>query len=223
MLCACGSLEAYLTTTDGPIEHRCPQTPLVVHAEMAADAALACDGGTASLAFLSVTGTAPAPPIVIEIAARLPAGISDTAVAAYNTRTRRITVLRYDKFLRLGEWFKAPIERELYRSLFAHEVAHAAAVALAAPPGLGTAAHEYIAYVAMFATMPPALRKQVLARFDNAGFTHDLQISSMVYAFDPEQFGIDAWGHFSALRDRTGYLKRVLDGQALREPKGLAD
>lgn len=223
MSSACSGWAGSSGANDAPTEHRCPQAALTVIAEVAADATQACDGATAALAFLAMAGTTAAPPIVIEVAARLPAGVSATAIAAYSRRTGRITVLQYDRFLRLGEWFKVPIQRDLYRSLFAHEVAHAAAMALSGPAGLDTGAHEYIAYVAMFATMTPALRERVLARFDEPGFSYDQQINSMVYAFDPEQFGVDAWRHFAELRDRTAFLRRVLDGQALREPRPLGD
>ncbi len=220
---ACSGWREPMVATGAPAEHRCPLAALTVVAEADADAALACDGAAAGLAFLASAGPAAAPPIVIEVATRLPAEVSDTAIAAYNRRTGRITVLRYDRFLRLGVWFKVPIERELYRSLFAHEVAHAAAVALSGTSGLDTGAHEYVAYVAMFATMAPALRERVLARFDESGFTHDQQINSMVYAFDPEQFGVDAWRHYTGLRDRSAFLRRVLEGKALREPRPLGD
>lgn len=223
LLAGCAALPGPAAAAGEPAGHRCAQPALVVHAERRADAVLACEAAAASLGFLATMGAGPAPPIAIDIAARLPAGISASALAAYSKRTGRITVLRYDAFVRRGHWFKAPVDRELYRSVFAHEVAHAVAVALAGPDGLDTGAHEYIASVAMFATMSSSVRERVLDRYDRAGFSHDQQINSMVYAFDPEQFAVDAWRHFSLLDDAPAFLRRVLDGKALREPRALGD
>src|SRR5690606_11844739 len=72
-------------------------------------------------------------------------------------REGKILMLPYAEFRKIGAWFGVPTDRDLYRSLAAHEAAHALASAnfTVRPPSIQ--AHEYIAYVTMFSTMEPAL------------------------------------------------------------------
>lgn len=80
---------------------------------------------------------------------------------------------------------------------------------------LSLAAHKYLAYVTMFATLPAALRDPALAAMPGTGFDHPLQINTMVYAFDPQRFGADAFRHWRSQRDGAAFLRRVIAGEAI--------
>jgi hypothetical protein len=107
------------------------------------------------------------------------------------------------------------MEPALYRSLVAHEVAHAVAAANFEITNPAIQAHEYIAYVTMFATMAPTLRERLLARYPGGGYEDDGQMSSTILLFDPMRFGAQAYRHY--LESGSAYLHAVVAGRALVE------
>lgn len=181
------------------------------------DAATACEGARRALAFLARHGLTSDQAIEIELQPRLPPGLRESAVACFNRRTGRVTVLTYAAFLERGTWFGLPIDRELHRSAVAHEVAHGVVGCQPGAARLTLPAHEYMAYVAMFGTMEPPLRERVLANFAGAGFDDDAQINSLIYGLDPMRFGASAWQHFRRLPDGSAYFARILAGDILRD------
>ena len=92
--------------------------------------------------------------------------------------SHRVQLLKLVDFEAVGRWWGEPAGRALYRSAAAHEVAHAV-VACHADPALPVPAHEYVAYVVMFATMEPALRVRLLARYPGRGFGSVLEINTI--------------------------------------------
>ena len=209
--------------TPATVERRCDGADVRVQATDLEDVATACEGARRALAFLARYGLASDHVIEVELLAQLPAGLRESAVGCYNRQTHRMAVLTYAEFVKRGNWFGLPIDRALYRSVVAHEVAHAVVGCQPGAAKLPLPAHEYMAYVAMFGTMEPPMRERVLANFPGAGFEHDAQINSLVYGFDPMRFGASAWQHFSRLADGQAYLRRILAGQALRDEVTLAD
>ena len=203
--------------TAGPEEARCPGPPdISVRARAAADAQAACDGARRAIDFLVAAGLEPPPELTIDIVEQLPGELRGLAVGCYVRDTRRIVLLSYDAFEATGSWLRSPVDRELYRSAASHEMAHAVVGCNAASPELPVPAHEYVAYVAMFATMEPAVRQRVLARFGGTGFDSTLQINTVVYLVDPLQFAVDAWRHYLKRRDRAAWLRDVVAGHVVQ-------
>lgn len=193
----------------------CPSLPVRVVAAVADEATLACEGAGLAAAFLEQAGFGALQPVDIVLADRLPEAVRPGAVACYAQRDRRITVLHYARFEARGRWFGLKIEPALFRSVVAHEVAHAAAACAAGAQPLSLPAHEYIAYVAMLATMPAPLRERVLAALPGTGFDALSQINAMVYAIDPEKFGVEAYRHWRSLDEPWAFLRQVVGGQAI--------
>ena len=108
-----------------------------------------------------------------------------------------------------------PVDHELYRAVAAHEMAHAVVGCHASPPSLPVAAHEYVAYVALFATMEPRLRARLLARFSGTGFSSTLEINDMNHFANPNQFGVDAWRDYLRRQDRDAWLREVIAGRVV--------
>lgn len=147
----------------------------------------------------------------------LPPEASPSAAGCYLHAENRAVVLAYSAFTKYGTWFDVAIDRSLYRSLVAHEVAHSIAAANFSMPSAAIQAHEYLAYVTMFATMAPAQRERVLAQYPLAGFEDDEKMSAMIYLFDPMRFGVRAYRHFLERTNGREYLHSVLAGNALTE------
>ena len=145
----------------------------------------------------------------------MPADLRRDAVGCYAPRTHRLLVLELSGFLARERWFGIPASQQLYRSVVAHEVAHALVGCHLDGRRLVNAAHEYVAYVVMFATMEPATLSAVLAAMPGHGFTYDTEINDMRYTLDPMTFGLDAYRHWLRQADGMGFLRRVVDGQVV--------
>jgi hypothetical protein len=206
-----------------PAPQRCPGTAEVfVRDANADDVRTVCDGASRALAFLARAGLAAPPATDIRAVNRLPGELAGRAIGCYLRDTRTILLLDYGAFESFGEWFRTPVDRELYASAASHEMAHAVVGCHAWSRRLPTAAHEYVAYVVMFGTMAPGLRERVLAKFPGPGFTSTLQISDVGHLADPNRFGVDAWRHYLGRRDRDAWLRSVISGEVVQELPGEA-
>ncbi|MFM1988800.1 MAG: hypothetical protein RJA99_1757 [Pseudomonadota bacterium] len=200
----------------------CARLPRVtVHASSAQDAETACEGAGRALDFLARAGLDGPSETTIEIVPELPGDLAGRAFGCYVPETRRILLVDFDAFRAAGGWFGMPPSRELYRAVASHEVAHAVAGGHAAPRRLPAAAHEYVAYVTLFATMDPPLRAAILDRFPGSGFATVGQISDLNHVVAPNRFGVDAWRHYLKARDRDAWLRRVIAGEVV--PEGAPD
>lgn len=197
----------------------CPGLPVAVVTASAADAATACEGARDALGFLLPVGLQPPDrTIVVEIVEALPEGLRKEAVGCYAVGSRRVMVITPEPFLQRGTWFGVAVSRTLWRSVITHEVAHALVGCNVGARTISGAAHEYVAYVTMFATMDAATREKALAHLPGEGFDHPMQINGMIYAFDPMLFGAESYRHWLRQPDGAAFLRRVVDGSAIQEP-----
>jgi hypothetical protein len=196
-------------------ERRCDEGAVVVRSPSNADAATACDAASRAIAFLGSQGLQAPAEVAVEIAPKLPEIAGPSAVGCYLMREERVVVLTYAAFRQVGDWFGLPIDRELYASLIAHEVAHAVAACNFAAKHPPVEATEYIAYVAMLSTMQPELRSRVLGKFPGNGFEEEIEINAMVYMLDPMRFGAQAYRHYLKPGNGREFLRAVVEGRAL--------
>nr|WP_152206359.1 DUF6639 family protein [Marinobacter changyiensis] len=78
-------------------------------------------------------------------------------------------------------------------------------------PSLET--HEYIAYVVQLATLPVALRQQLLVLFGNPAFQNEREINRIFLQLDPEVFTVKAYRHFIAHPDSQAFFQRLLNSR----------
>ncbi len=153
-----------------------------------------------------------------DILDRLPEGIAPPAALGCEVRAeQRVYMLAFAACPKQGFAPDLPIDRALYRSLIAHEVAHHIAAANFKVEKPSVVAHEYIAYVTMFATMGPDQRDEILAHFPGEGWDNERGFNLSVYMMAPHFFGAQAYRHFMRLEDRQAFLERVLSGSALAD------
>jgi hypothetical protein len=201
-----------------PVLHTCPgRFHVVIRAAAAADAQTACEGTGRALEFMARSGFDAPPSTTMDIVQELPGELAGRAVGCYLRESRDIRLLTYEAFAAGGQWFRLPADRELYRAAAAHEMAHAVVGCHSEPARLPVAAHEYVAYVVMFATLDPSLRERLLARFPGKGFSSTLQINDISHLVDPNQFGADAWRHYLRRTDRATWLRDVIAGHIVQE------
>ena len=189
-----------------------------VRSHEAADAATACEGARDALAFLLPLGLESPDRVVVEVVEALPEGLRKEAVGCYAVGSRRVMVITPALFMQRGTWFGVPVSRALWRSVVTHEVAHAVVGCNVGERRLSGAAHEYVAYVTMFATMDAAIREKALTHLPGQGFDHTMQINGMIYAFDPMMFGAESYRHWLRQPDGGDFLRRTIAGTAIQEP-----
>jgi hypothetical protein len=189
-----------------------------VHSLDKEDAETACKGAADAVAFLAALELDATAPVEVQLLEKLPEGLAAPSALGCEVRAeQRVYMLTFSECRKLGLAPDLPIDRALYQSLVAHEVAHHIAAAnfkVEKPP---VVAHEYIAYVTMFATMAPYQRDRILEHFPADRFDTERGFNLTLYMMAPHFFGAQAYRHFMQLEDRQAFLKRVLSGRALAD------
>jgi hypothetical protein len=193
----------------------CANTEVQVIGAAADDHQDVCAGAQAALDFLGLRGARPNGAVVIEVTSAVPQEAGPTAVGCYIAERKRVYMLPYADFRRRKTWFGVPIDRRLYRSVAAHEAAHAVAGCNFTMPRPSIQAQEYVAYVVTFATMEPSLRARALRALPGSGFASEDRITAISYMFDPMRFGAEAWRHYLKPDQGDAFIQSVLTGRAL--------
>lgn len=202
-----------------PAEPVCPGLPVVVTVggATAPDRTSACEGARDAIAFFAAHGLKLADRVRIRVTLDRPPGTSESAAGCFDESTGTVHLVPYERFRRFGTWFERPIDRAMYRSLATHEVAHAMSGCNFTPPRPTVQAKEYVAYVAMFETMAPALRDAILARYPDRGFESSDRLTPLLFMFDPMAFGVAAYRYHRRDDGGTAFLGRVMAGQAMTD------
>lgn len=213
---ACGTRQAVASSSE-PSIHPCPRLRAEVLTRQPATVPEACAGAADALGFLAWLPRDAEDVIRVELVSALPSGLRPDAVGCYARGSRRLMVLERDLFLQRGMWFAVPVSPRLWRAVIAHEVAHAMVGCHLKDRSLAGAAHEYVAYVTMFATLDESTRVAALAAMPGEGFGHDAEINDFRYAFDPMRFGVDSYRHWLRQPDGRAYLMSIIRGSIVPE------
>lgn len=195
----------------------CPQVSAVVTGAAPQDFADVCDGAAKAVEFLTQHGLMQTEQIRIEVTKRLPEEAGPSAVGCYIEKKRTVYLVPYATFEAQRTWFGVRIDRAMYRAVASHEAAHAIAACNFRIPNPTIRAKEYLAYVVMWSTMPPALRQKALRQMQPVGFGSMDRFTPMLYLFDPMRYGAEAYRHFSASPDPLSLIQDILAGKELTD------
>ena len=198
-------------------EVRCDAQNVLVRSPTPADAKVACEGARDAIGFLAAQRFDVVNDISIDLVPKLPDVARTTTAGCYLESERRVVILSFSEFKKFKTWFNVPIDVSLYRSLVAHEVAHALGACNFKIGAPSIQAKEYIAYVTMLATMAPMQRERVLSQFPGQGFEGDWQMNTTTYLLDPMRFGVEAYRHFLKPANGRDYLHAILAGKVMFE------
>ncbi len=158
-------LAATFASPAAAAERRCGGTNATIYADSVDDTYLACAGAADAVAFLSQQGLTVDTVMRIDILDNVflhqEESPSFRILGQFDAKQNRILVTSTQGQRQMAAEkpiFGVPYEEALFRSVVAHEVAHAIAEEnfhVAEPNRL---AHEYIAYIVQLATMPPRFR-----------------------------------------------------------------
>jgi hypothetical protein len=195
-------------------ELRCPGRNVVVHSAARGDAETACEAAGEAIDFLAAQGFDTTGAVKVNLVRKIPV-VGLPTIGCYDHPHRRVYVLVFSEFLKLKTWSELPVDRTLYKSLVAHEVAHAVAAANFSVPKPSILAEEYIAYVTQLATMPLRYRERVLEQSSGEGYDSANEMTVTFYLISPFRFGVNAYRHFLKPGNGESFLKGVLSGRVL--------
>lgn len=205
----------WLVTAPGYTATRvgCPVPGVTVFSDRAEDGELACQAVGKALAFMRDQGFRTDAEFTVDLVDR-PLRLHGTEVTGtYDSRSYHIEVPSFSQAQLMAQRhppFRVPMCQAMWQSFVAHEVAHAVAQASFRMPTPSLEAHEYIAYVVQLATLPEAIRQQLLEAFDNQAFQHERQINQIFLHLDPEVFAVKAYRHYVAQADPQAFFQRLL-------------
>jgi len=189
----------------------CPGTDISVSHSDAADADSACQAAAYSIAFLESNGYTRGGGFEMQIVDRLPPENIPHSLGSLDHRNRQIRVLSFAEVSRGQKSILGlPADRELYRSLIAHEVAHLIALRNFSFDRPTMVAQEYIAGVTQIATLPSELRQVILTLYPGDGFRSTAAINLTLFLFDPHFFAVQAYRHFSRPENGATFLRALL-------------
>ncbi len=194
----------------------CSNSMVVVTLSQPEDCKIACAGVIDALSFLETNGFRLPGPIHIDPMERITEGVSADALGYFDSQTVRVYVRNFSASQEVVQGlgiFGLPMNRDLYRSVVVHEVAHLIAGHNFAMESPSRVAQEYIAYVTQLATMPPGLRNLILTNFPGEGFQTSMQINSIIYMFSPEKFAVEAYRHYVRAENGAAFFRRLLTGE----------
>jgi len=213
---------ATFTSPADAAERRCAGTNATVYADSVYDTYLACAGAADAVAFLSQQGLTVDTVMRIDVLDSVYLHENDTPsyriLGQFDAKQDVIMVTSIKGQLQMAAEkpiFGVPYQEALFRSVVAHEVAHAIAednFHVTEPTRL---AHEYIAYIVQLATMVPGLRQQVLDHHPVPAFESELEINPMVYGLNPDVFAVKAFRHFRSPGVGTTFVQALLSRDLL--------
>lgn len=206
------ALSAFAMNDGTAAEYRCETPNVGVFGDDRRSASLACDGAKRAVTFLRAHGLRVSSEVGVELVDQL---ANEAAAGHLVSSSKKAVVLNYANFLEFGEWLRVPIDAEIYRALVAHEVAHVVAAHNFQISKPTIQAHEYIAYVTMFATLNATRRELVLSKFSGDGFETEQQMNTTIYLCDPMRFGAEAYRHYVKKGKDVDFLHSILSGDVL--------
>ena len=209
-------LTACLVTTQAHSTHvGCSEAEVSVISATAEDTDDVCEAATRVFSFFRQMGLHKTVPLVVSTVARMVDETGYEILGDFAPDTRSIRMLTFDAAKRRGSWLGRPVDRMLYRSLAAHEIAHALAWCNTSIGPLSVRAREYVAYAVTFETMELALREAILAEMPGPGFEREREISDTYYLLAPARFGVGAYRHYIRPENGHRFLREILRGSAL--------
>lgn len=198
-----------------PSYRDCEVVDLKIESRNLEDAQDACAAGLEVSEFFRGVGLINSASVTLTIVDNMPSEYGDNVMGYFMPENMQIRILSFAASRDRGDWLGHPMDRLMYKSLAAHELAHAMAWSNTSGGTLSLRAREYVAYVVMYATMEKNHRSSILAEMQGEGFTSDEQISDSYYYFGPLQFGVQAYRHYLHPENGPRFLRAILRGEVL--------
>lgn len=102
--------------------------------------------------------------------------------------------------------FDLEIDKELYRSIIIHELAHALFWTNKGNNFIAREIHEYFAYTIQLALLDESYREKIISSSNVPAFSNRSEISEEYYLLNPTRFAVKSYLHFTSVKESWPYL-----------------
>lgn len=174
-----------------------------------------CSTITTALAFLKSIGLETTEKITIKLVDHIPSEQNHLLIGSYNTKSQEVSLLTYTKTLELAEQnktiFGITLNKELWCSYAAHELAHVVSSQYLSPQQKSHTAGEYISAVTQLTVLPTTVREAILNRYkDIAAYKSRAEMSELYFLFAPNQFAVKCYLHFMSLKKPKEFIDLIV-------------
>ncbi|MBV1789455.1 hypothetical protein KQ940_15480 [Marinobacterium sp. D7] len=194
-------------------EH-CSDVPVQVHSAHPVEMEDLCQGAASALRFLEAYGVKPIRIIDIDIVDSVSEHYGNKALGSYDVDKGRILLMSMQEMTdtrAVSTLYGQAFDRLHYRSVVAHEVAHALFHQNSPKARLTNAAQEYLAYVTQLAVLPAERRQLIIEHAGVSAWESGDSISEVYMAMAPEQFAVKSYLHFSGMTDPAAFVRVLLN------------
>ena len=103
------------------------------------------------------------------------------------------------------------IDKELYRSIIIHELAHALFWVNKGNKVIAREVHEYFAYIIQLALLDGSHREKVIFSSDVPAYSNRSEISEEYYLLSPTRFAVKSYLHFISTQEDWSYLRSLFN------------
>lgn len=194
-------------------EHACAADPqITVEADTPELAARVCDDAQAGLDVLRQCGVTVGQPIAIRLRETLPPG----CVGEFHCGTGEIDLLNPATMSEIRK-ADSPLshvgDRDYFRSILTHELAHAAYDVVPCPYPNCRATSEYLGHAFQIMSLSDADRATFEAALDMDTHMPRDALNAFIYMMSPNSFLQKTWIHLNQRPDPCAYVTSIMSGQ----------
>lgn len=205
-----------------PGRHECRTINAVLSEADRSEAILACEGAMIAKQELGRCGFHPRRSLRIGIVSVVYDGNGARQLGDYQPYLDRIRLLSKSAFRQLANSTFMDVsisETELYRSVAAHEAAHAIFEPYTRHLDLPINAQEYVAYAIQVMAFPADVRERMLNAGTDVAVNNLFHFSHFLLFADPQRFAVQAYRHFRAPGNSCDFLHAIV-AQRVHFPPG---
>lgn len=194
----------------------CGAQPVVVETRDERLQQTICAAATQAVRFLERYGLRSQRAVRINVVEHPLVSAGHPVYGCYDSRTDRIEVMSADSILsgvRSPKVYGQPFNIALYRSVVAHEVAHAVAQQNRRAASLTTAAQEYLAHATQLGVLPEALRSKIIAAAGVGPWEPGDVVSDAYMAMAPTRFAVKCYLHLMGHPNPRAFVQVLLSAK----------
>ncbi len=178
---------------------------------------LACEGVERAANLFSACGLPPVEPVRVSVAPGMLEFCGTPAHGSYNRSSGEMRIASLEgckTAARPGGLFGIVPASDAWRSIVAHETAHATIIELGMPTNR-LVPHEFIAAIVQLAALPDDARSDFLSVRRLTLPVEEADLNAVIYGFDPLVFARKSWHFWQSRTDPCAYLRETISGEHL--------
>ena len=191
----------------------CKDSNVVVAYDNIEDYELVCKALIDVIGVAKKIGLSEELPVQITFVDKLTIGHTGAHIALFNSATMQVQMLSREACIRSFKdevIFGLELDKELYKSMIIHELAHVLAWQNRGLKPIRREMHEYFAYAIQLALLDESHRTRVILSNDVPAFSDRSEITELYYLLNPHFFAVKSYLHFKNIENGWAYLWSIL-------------